>query len=877
MGELAAAVEEGNCMNPDNITRAEALGRSESISTQSYRVLVDLTGQAADGAALANSDQNFISTSTARFQSNTETDTWIDVIADEVISAVLDGEPLDPHSYADGRLPLHVTEGDHELSVTARMRYSRTGEGLHRFVDPADDKIYLYSQFETADARRMYACFEQPNLKAHFELTVLAPEHWKVFSNSPTPAAQPFGGGMARWDFAPTQPISTYITALVAGDFFVDDGVIESRKGTLPAGVACRQSMAEHFDPERIRQTAQRGFEVYEEAFGHEYPFDKYDQIFVPEFNAGAMENAGCVTFRDSYVFRSQTTEDVYDARDNTILHELAHMWFGDLVTMKWWDDLWLNESFAEWSAYFCQSRITETYGGRNAWTTFASSRKAWAYNADQLPTTHPIAADMIDLETVDQSFDGITYAKGASVLKQLVAYVGEENFLRGVDDHLTRHAWANAEFADLLDALQRASGRDLSEFSGQWLETTGVNTVRTEIDVDDAGVITRFEIVQSGEPLRTHLLAIGLYDFDESGQLVCQESLPVDVHGERTPIAVLTGRQRPALILLNDRDLDFVKVRLDEQSKQVAVQHLADMPDPLARAMVWSTANDCLRDAELPSREFLELILSGLRTEDYISTLRHQLMQAQQAATAFTSQEHRAARRAQLVGGLTEHLLAAEPGSDRQLALANALIAAIDSPAGAELLKGWLAGEEIPEGLPIDADRRWTILTALARLGAVQTSDIDAEAERDQTITGQQAALGARAALADEAAKAEAWRLLSEDPDLPNHSYGAIASNFWLWSQRELTADYRPRFLEMVEQMAASEGVWAKRGHAVRQLALLWLWPNTVVDQAYLDEVTAWNQAHPNVPAQITKNLLDRVDTSARALRAQALDAQQG
>lgn len=861
-------------MNPDNITRKEALHRSETISTKSYEVLVDLTGKAPNGTALENPQANFVSTSTARFFSSGQA-TWIDVIADEIYCASLDGQELDTSSFANNRLPLQLSEGEHELTVTARMRYSRTGEGLHRFVDPADDGVYLYSQFETADARRMYACFEQPNLKAIFKLSVLAPKTWQVFSNSPTPEPIRNDDDFARWDFAPTQRISTYITALVCGDFHVDHGTIRSIKGELPAAVVCRASMAQFLDADRIRQTAQRGFEVYEPAFGREYPFDKYDQLFVPEFNAGAMENAGCVTFRDGYLFRTRVSESAYDSRDNTILHELAHMWFGDLVTMKWWDDLWLNESFAEWSAYFSQTEINKKYGGRNAWTTFANGRKGWAYRQDQLPSTHPIVADMIDLETVDQNFDGITYAKGASVLKQLVAYVGQDNFLAGVRNYFAAHAWANTQFSDLLGALEHSSGRDLSEFASQWLETSGVNTVRPDIQTDENGVITKFEILQSaaeGQRLRIHKIAIGLYDLVD-GKLICRDSLPVDVHDQRTPIAVLVGQQRPDMVLLNDQDLDYVKVRFDEQSLKVAIEHLGDIADPMARIMVWSAANDAWRDGELASGQYLDLILRGIRGEDDDTALRYQLSQAQLAVTSYTAPANRVARRAQLVAGLTEYLMHAQPGTDRQLALADALIVAIQSPAGAELLKGWLNGEDVPQGLPIEAERRWLIVTSLARLGSISETEIAAEEQRDQTISGAQSAAGARAALRDAGAKATAWQLATQDPDMPNHTYSAIAGHFWLYGQEELTASYAPKFLAMADQMARSQGIWAKRGHAIRQAALTLLWPHTIADAAWLEQVKQWLAAHPDAPEQVRRVLREQIDVSARALRACELD----
>ena len=861
--------------NPVNITRAEAQLRSRLISTHAYRVRVDLTGRGLDDEPLADPASTFLSTSTVRFASGAGR-SWLDLIADELIDAWLDGVQLDVDAHDGSRLALDLSEGEHQLTVTALCRFSRTGEGLHRFVDPADERVYLYSQFETADARRMYGCFEQPDLKGTFQLTVVAPADWKVYSNSAQPTPAPIEDGFARWEFTATPPISTYITALVAGQFHVEPGTITSSKGELPADFVCRESMVPYLEHEQMRTTTQRGFEVFEAAFGRAYPFDSYDQLFLPEYNAGAMENAGCVTFRDEYLFRSRVTQEAYAKRNNTILHELAHMWFGDLVTMQWWDDLWLNESFAEWAAYYCQAEIASRHGGQDAWMTFANARKLWAYRVDQMPTTHPIAADMIDLETVDQNFDGITYAKGASVLKQLVAYVGEPQFLAGVRSYLGEHEWGNSTFADLLGALERASGRDLSEFSQQWLETTGVNLVRPDFDIDAEGNYARFDVLQgaaSEHPtLRTHRMAIGLYDLGPDG-LTCRDSVEVDISGERTPVESLAGARKADLVLLNDRDLSYVKVRMDADSQRVATAHLAELTDPLARAVVWTSAWDQWRDAELASQDYLTLIINGLRGEDDATAMINQLRQAHLAVTSYAAPEQRQALRARLVGALAELLKAAEPGSDRQVAVADAMISAIDSPAGAELLTGWLTDEEVPPGLPIDTDRRWAIITTLAKLGRIGLAEIAAEADADKTISGAEAAAGARSALADPQTKATAWRLATDDPHVPNGTHVAVASNFWKYGQEEMLTPYRDAYLELCEQIATSAGSWAQRGHVARQTALTHLWPTPLADAEWLDSLDDWMAAR-ELPEQVRRVLTESKDASRRALRVQQISS---
>ncbi|MFZ2625510.1 MAG: aminopeptidase N [Propionibacterium sp.] len=858
-------------MNPVNITRDEATARSAALSVQSYRIALDLTGHGPDGAELAQPQETFLSTSTVSFTSD-GTDSWIDLIADSVVRSELDGRPLDPESFVDSRIPLRAPAGPHELSVTAVCRYSHTGEGLHRFVDPSDERVYLYSQFESADARRVYACFEQPDLKASFQFTVRAPANWIVVSNSPDPEPSPADGASRVWRFEPTPRISTYITAVIAGEYHVERGTVNSLAGQLGADLVCRQSVAAHLDSARIRATTQAGFGVYEKAFGRAYPFAKYDQLFVPEYNAGAMENAGAVTIRDEYLFRSQVTSADLDQRDNTILHELAHMWFGDLVTMRWWDDLWLNESFAEWCSHYAQQRIAEQAGGPNPWVGFANSRKGWAYVQDQLPTTHPIAADMVDLEAVEQNFDGITYAKGASVIKQLVALVGEENFLAGVRQYLSDHAFANAQFADLLGALQKASGRDLSEFAEQWLQTSGVNTLRARVQVDGHAVITGYQVEQSAPAehptLRTHHLAVGLANVVD-GQLVVQDSLEMEISGELTEIAALAGRRRPDLILLNDRDLDYAKIRLDEDSLATALAHIATMPDALARALVWGIAWDMTRDAEMSSQDYVDLVLRGVGSETDMTGVRTSLRRALTAATAYTAPSGRAALRSRLAAGLADLLDAATPGSQHQLALGDALISSAGQPADGERLAAWLDGNRIPDGLVVDQDRRWAIVTTLARLGLIGISRIDEESQRDRTITGSERAAGARTALADPEAKARAWRLATEDPTVPNATHLRICASFMCYGQDELLEPYVQRYLDVCELISANRGIWAGRGHAAHQAVLNLLWPSPLADCERLAQIDAWSARVP-LSAPVRRTLSEHRDETLRALAAQ-------
>lgn len=470
-----------------NLTREQAVERASLITVASYQIDLDLTDSHGGPG-----ERTFRSVTTVVFDALAGADTVIDIAADTVRGATLNGRDLDVSGYDESTgIELRGLADRNVVVVDADCRYSNTGEGLHRFVDPVDNETYLYSQFETADAKRMFACFDQPDLKATFDVRVTAPRHWKVISNGATVSVT---DGLHT--FATTPRMSTYLVALIAGPYAEWKDAYTDEHGEIPLGIYCRASLAPYMDAERLFTQTKQGFGFYHKNFGLPYAFGKYDQLFVPEFNAGAMENAGAVTFLEDYVFRSKVTRASYERRAETVLHEMAHMWFGDLVTMAWWDDLWLNESFATFASVLCQSEATEF---TEAWTTFATVEKSWAYRQDQLPSTHPIAADIPDLAAVEVNFDGITYAKGASVLKQLVAYVGLEHFLAGLRDYFRTHAFGNATFDDLVAALEKASGRDLSDWGQQWLKTTGLNTLRPDFDVDGDGRFTRFAVTQSG------------------------------------------------------------------------------------------------------------------------------------------------------------------------------------------------------------------------------------------------------------------------------------------------------------------------------------------------------------------------------------------
>ncbi|MCC3291470.1 aminopeptidase N [Arthrobacter sp. zg-Y1110] len=848
-----------------NLTRSEARERAELLDVESYDVNLDLT----------RGETVFGSTTVVRFSARPGTSTFIDAVTDTVHRITLNGVSLDPAEVSDGvRISLPNLAESNELVVEADARYMNTGEGLHRFVDPVDNEVYLYSQFEVPDSRRMFAVFEQPDLKATFRFTVTAPSHWDVISNSPTP--EPVAAGdltdaspRSTWSFEPTPRISSYITALIAGPYQSVRSELTSSDGrTIPLGVFARRSLMQFMDAENIFELTRQGFAFYEEQFGTPYPFEKYDQLFVPEFNAGAMENAGAVTFLESYVFRSRVTEATVERRAVTILHELAHMWFGDLVTMRWWNDLWLNESFAEFMSTLAAAEATEF---KQAWTTFASLEKAWAYRQDQLPTTHPIVAEIRDLEDVQVNFDGITYAKGASVLKQLVAWVGQDKFMAGVREYFGKHSWQNTELSDLLSELETASGRDLSDWSAKWLETAGVNTLRPEFDTDEDGTITSFAVLQSAieeyPTLRPHRLAIGFYNPDGDGRLQRTHRVELDVDGERTEVSELIGQPRPALLLLNDDDLAYAKIRLDAASQHTATRSLRNIADSLPRTLVWASAWDAARDAEIPARNYVELVLQNIASESDSTVVQVLLRQLATTLAFYVSPQDREPMTVAAAESLWELASAAEPGSDSQLQFVKAFAAHASSDEQLDALAGMFTGDQSLEGLAVDADLRWELLTGLVAGGRLGTADIDAELERDATATGALAAAMARAAIPTAEAKAAAWEAIVERSDMPNAAQRSAIAGFMRVHDTGLLEPYAQKYF------ASIRDVWASRTHEIAQQIAVGLYPSRLTRQDTVDTTDAFLADLGEDSPSLRRLILESRDGVVRALKAQEAD----
>lgn len=842
-----------------NLTRNEAQERAALLDVHHYAVDLDLT----------LSDTEFGSTTVVRFTSKQAgASTFADLVDAREPKIWLNGAQLAASAYEDNRIALtDLVEGENELRVETRLPYSRTGEGLHRFVDPADDRVYLYTQFEVPDARRVYATFEQPDLKATFTFTVDAPTGWTVVSNSPTPEPTTIRHGVDRWAFAETKRMSTYITALIAGEYDTISDTYKGAYGQIPLGIQVRKSLSEHVDADEIFEITKQGFAFFEGAFEMGYPFGKYDQAFVPEYNMGAMENAGAVTFRDEYIFRSRQTHAAYESRANTILHEMAHMWFGDLVTMKWWDDLWLNESFAEFASHHAEVNATKYTG---AWTGFTNQRKNWAYRQDQLPSTHPIAADNYDLHAVEANFDGITYAKGASTLKQLVAWVGEKDFFAGLRSYFSKYAYGNTELKDLLAELESASGRELTTWAQEWLQTSGVNTLRPRFVVDASGGFTSFAVEQTATEdyptLRRHRIAIGLYDRTDAG-LVRRGRVETDIEGALTEVDALIGQKQPDLVLLNDDDLTYAKIRLDERSLETLTTSIADIDDSLARALCWGAAWDMLRDAELPARQFVPIVLAGVGTESDLTAVQTLLRQGGSAIALFSSPDNRDALAAQWEQGVRGLLEAAAPGSDHQLAFVRAYAGAAESDDAIAYLRGLLDGSVALEGLTVDTDLRWTLVSGLARAGAFGDAEIDAELAQDNTISGQEKAAGARAARPDAAAKENAWESVVVRDDLPNETQRSIARAFQQPGQAELLQPYVERYLDTARTVI-EKGVW--RASEILES----FFPRANPTAENLATIDAWLADQEDLDATTRRYVSEGRSDLARALAAQERDA---
>ena len=844
-----------------NLTKIEAQERKNVIGKVAYTVQVELS----------ESGETFPSRTVIDFEAKAGASTFVDLIAPEVVSIELNGQDLGTDCYRDSRIELSDLAENNRLEVVANCAYMHTGEGAHRFTDPADGLTYVYTQFEVPDARRVFACFEQPDLKATYQFSVTVPESWTVLSNMDTPSPQALKVERAgdsqrhRFDFPETPLISTYITALVAGPYHSVKSVLTSIDGrTIPLGVYCRQSLAKYLDADFVFEQTVAGFRFYESRYARPYPFTKYDQIFVPEYNAGAMENAGCITFRDEYIFRTKPSGAQLEQLTNTILHELAHMWFGDLVTMKWWDDLWLNESFAEFMSYWCMAEGTRF---SDAWTGF-TMRKVWGVNCDQLPTTHPIVAPISDLADVEVNFDGITYSKGACVLRQLVAYVGGGNFLQALRNYFASHEYSNATLADFLAELEKTSERNLDEWSKVWLLEAGITQLESQIERDKDGKVTSFQIVQSlpqeGTSMRPHATSVGAYDFDARGKLVLARRASVDVKGEVTAVPGLVGTKHDVYVL-NDQDLAYAKIRFDAASWEVIRTRVGDFEDSLPRAVIMCAAWDMVRDGDLSASKYLDMALESLKHETNSSVLNG-ILRHTQGALAYYAADPDSAHRL-LAPALLALAEDAEAGSDRQRQLVRAFLQVAGDKEAPEINR-WYEEGNVLEGVSVNTDLRWDMLFALAANGQADEDMIRKMEESDDTITGRENAFLARAALPGRENKAQWAQRVLEDTTLTNGQIDALTVGIArsLWLQPADAAD-------MIEPyFAALNDIWSSRTMHMAESLVGGLYPLAVQSREDFDLVERterWLAENPDADKALRRLVLEELDGARRSRHA--------
>ena len=846
------------------ITRAETEERARLLHVLSCNVTLDLT----KGAEVFGS-QSVISFDCAEPGASS----YADLVAQAVHEITLNGDALDPAAvWSDGRITLTGLAARNELRVVADCAYTRSGTGMHRSVDSADGKIYLYAKFEPAYARTVCTCFEQPDLKAEFTFHVVAPAHWTVLSNQPAPQPEPAGEGTAAppravWHFPATPRMPSYNTTVVAGDYHVVRATHVTPGGReIPMELSCRASLAEYLDPKGVFDVTGKGLDYFAALFGTEYPFAKYGHAFVPEFSVGATEDAGCVLVSEDFLYRTQVTDAAYETRAMVVLHEMAHMWFGDLVTMKWWDDLWLNESFAEYCSYLSLAEATQF---SDAWATFSLSRKSWGYQQDQLPSTHPVAADAPTLSEAIANFDGISYAKGASVLRQLVSYAGRPEFFAAIQDYFAAHGWANARLSDFLRAVEARSGKNLADWSKAWLQTAGPSTLRAEFSTGADGRFTRFALLQEAPAehptLRPHHISVGLYR-RAGGKLERVRHVAADITGPRAELAELAGVPQPDLILLNDDDAGYALIRFDPRSLDTVIAAVGELEGALPRAVCWNAVIDMVQGAELSVPAFMAMLVRGIQREPSVTVIQilarqAELMMAQLADPAWVPEGKR-----QLAGVAEAMLRSAEPGGDHQLAWAQVLAGTATSPDQLDLVAGLLDGSVPVPGLTVNVELRWSMLLRLAATGRAGEERISAELATDATDTGRRNAAACLAAMPDAAYKEAAWQQLTGG-ELGVNSLVAMARAFNLPEHADLLTPYAGRYLPTMEK------IWATGSGHMRVLLGDLLVPYPAASAGLVAQIDDYLAAGPRDPG-LARVLVERRDLLQRALRSRALPA---
>src|SRR5450759_2228315 len=825
-----------------SLTRAEAGARSALLDVTSYEVALDLDRGAT----------TFESSSRVRFRcAEPGGSTFLDIKPHLLHRVTLNGVEIDPPGFDGERIVLTGLAAENEGVVTATMSYSHDGQGLHRAVDPADDRHYVYGHSFLDAAPRVFACFDQPDLKAPYDVTVTAPEEWIVLGNGAATRA-----GEWRLTMATTKPLATYFFAICAGPYV---SALAEHDG-IPLGLHARASLGEPLkrQAEQMFSITRASLDYYHSLFGIRYPFGEYHQVFVPEFNAGAMENPGCVTLRDQYVFRGATTHDEVLTRSNTISHEMAHMWFGDLVTMRWWDDLWLNESFAE---YMSTRTLYETTEFTDAWVDASMARRPWGYAAERMPSTHPVAGSPApDAQSALQNFDGISYAKGAATLRQLIAHIGDLAFIAGIGDYLRSHAYGNAALADFLGAMERASGKDLQEWSSAWLRTAGLDAISVDLAAEDGSITSAKvrRIPPVAHPAdRPHTLDVAGFS---NGTEVFRVLARVD--HEETTLSELKGRAKADIVIPNAADLTWANIKLDPATLAAAQTELSAVPEAQARAVVWTAVMDGVALGEIDPRYMLALLATSWARESNQSIInRVGLQMSQRIIPQFIIEHEQEGAFAVLAEAAESMLAQSEPGSSRALLAARHVAT---TSADEDLLHRWASGEDLPEGRAEDSDFRWVVLGNLARRGAIGPAGIDAALEQDHTMQGSLKALQAKASAPDTSAKVWAWEQLTGDHGRSNYELNALAAGFWHASDQDVLRPYVARYFSDVPAMSGRVGQ-----DALASIAAL-AYPSRVVE-ASTSEQSAAALRRSDLTASVRRAMVDADSQLREALASRA------
>jgi aminopeptidase N len=757
-----------------SLTQDEARKRAALVEVRRYDLELDLTGLLEGNALRA--------TSTISFAADTVgAETFVDCLGD-VEEATLNGRPLPSGPTPEGRIELRDLQSDNVLIVKSVQRRTEAGQGVHRAVDPSDNEVYVWTSFEPDDARVVFACFDQPDLKATFGITVHVPERWFVTSNTGD-ADMSTDDGVSTWRYADTPPLSTYVPVVNAGPFVE---LRSSREG-FDLGLYVRRSLAPMLerDAEELFDLTAKGLTFFGEQFAMPFPQPRYDQVFVPEMG-GAMENYGCVTWSDLFIFRDPPSYADRERRALILLHEMAHMWFGDMVTMRWWDDLWLNESFADWACCFAALGCTEF---TDAWASMLATEKQDAYAADAGPTTHPIRQDLPDVATAEASFDDITYPKGAAALKQLVAYVGQDAFLVGLRSYFRKHAWGNTTLGDLAAELTEASGRDLTAWVEGWLETSGTDRLTLELEDGD---LTLVATPPQGRGPLPHRLQIGAYS-DRGDQLALVESLSVEVTGERTRI---DPRPEADLWLVNDDDLTFAVVRPDPASLALLLSRGGHLPTAVGRTLAVTTAWSMLYDGELSAQHFVDCGVHVLRHENNDSVVEPLLGRLALAADRWGP----VAARTGLLSEVADLCVSLADDPNRRVAALRGLARTATTPDQLDVLAAHAT----------EADLRWRRLARLAELDLLDESDVEGLLAEDPNPDAWMSALQARTARPNPEAKAEAWQAVVEERKVPPGVIGRIGQSFWRPGQEELVTPYAEKFLASLPRFGDAGMIWA-------------------------------------------------------------------